>query len=143
LGGRHDAAAKALNTVTAKDGVEIFYKDWGPGDTPPIVVHHGWPLCSDDRDARMLIFVGKGYRVVCTTHAEVINADRHRAVTGSRNARPNSVRSSSTLGGTRRTTSSEAAPPPPTLGGFDASAPKQPIMIRMNRRYDTNSGVAR
>ncbi len=50
--------------VTTKDGVEIFYKDWGPKDAQPIVFHHGWPLSSDDWDAQMLFFLGKGYRVV-------------------------------------------------------------------------------
>jgi non-heme chloroperoxidase len=50
--------------VTTKDGVEIFYKDWGPKDAQPIVFHHGWPLSSDDWDAQMLFFVSQGYRVV-------------------------------------------------------------------------------
>jgi non-heme chloroperoxidase len=50
--------------VTTKDGVEIFYKDWGPKDAQPIVFHHGWPLSSDDWDAQMLFFVNQGYRVV-------------------------------------------------------------------------------
>ncbi|WP_276122517.1 alpha/beta fold hydrolase [Pararhizobium qamdonense] len=50
--------------VTTKDGVEIFYKDWGPKEAQPIVFHHGWPLSSDDWDAQMLFFVSKGYRVV-------------------------------------------------------------------------------
>nr|WP_029617708.1 alpha/beta hydrolase [Pseudorhizobium marinum] len=50
--------------VTTKDGVEIFYKDWGPKDAQPIVFHHGWPLSSDDWDAQMLFFVLNGYRVV-------------------------------------------------------------------------------
>ncbi|PZQ49977.1 MAG: alpha/beta hydrolase [Novosphingobium pentaromativorans] len=50
--------------VTTKDGVEIFYKDWGPKDAQPIVFHHGWPLSSDDWDAQMLFFLSKGYRVV-------------------------------------------------------------------------------
>jgi non-heme chloroperoxidase len=50
--------------VTTKDGVEIFYKDWGPKDAQPIVFHHGWPLSSDDWDAQMLFFVNRGYRVV-------------------------------------------------------------------------------
>ena len=31
-----------MPTVTSKDGVEIFYKDWGSGQ--PIVFSHGWPL---------------------------------------------------------------------------------------------------
>ncbi|WP_165223298.1 alpha/beta fold hydrolase [Affinirhizobium pseudoryzae] len=52
------------NFVTTKDGVEIFYKDWGPKDAQPIVFHHGWPLSSDDWDAQMLVFLLNGYRVV-------------------------------------------------------------------------------
>ncbi|MCB4770703.1 alpha/beta hydrolase [Ancylobacter sp. Lp-2] len=50
--------------VTTKDGVEIFFKDWGPKDAQPIVFHHGWPLSSDDWDAQLLFFVQKGFRVV-------------------------------------------------------------------------------
>jgi non-heme chloroperoxidase len=55
---------KTMSTVTTKDGVEIFYKDWGPKSAQPIVFHHGWPLSSDDWDTQMLYFVDKGYRVV-------------------------------------------------------------------------------
>ncbi|MFG1403684.1 alpha/beta fold hydrolase [Xanthobacter sediminis] len=50
--------------VTTKDGVDIFYKDWGPKDAQPIVFHHGWPLSADDWDAQMLFFLQNGYRVV-------------------------------------------------------------------------------
>ncbi|UXT92553.1 alpha/beta fold hydrolase [Agrobacterium pusense] len=50
--------------VKTKDGVDIFFKDWGPKDAQPIVFHHGWPLSSDDWDAQMLFFVENGYRVV-------------------------------------------------------------------------------
>lgn len=50
--------------VKTKDGVDIFYKDWGPKTAQPIVFHHGWPLSGDDWDAQMLYFVGKGYRVI-------------------------------------------------------------------------------
>ncbi|WP_224096542.1 MULTISPECIES: alpha/beta fold hydrolase [Pseudoxanthomonas] len=50
--------------VQTKDGVQIFYKDWGPRDAQPIVFHHGWPLSSDDWDAQMMFFVQHGYRVV-------------------------------------------------------------------------------
>ncbi|AYG61636.1 alpha/beta fold hydrolase [Rhizobium jaguaris] len=52
------------NYVTSADGTEIFYKDWGPRDAPPIVFHHGWPLSSDDWDAQMIFFLQKGFRVV-------------------------------------------------------------------------------
>jgi non-heme chloroperoxidase len=51
-----------MGFVTTKDGVEIFYKDWGSGQ--PIVFSHGWPLSSDDWDAQLLFFLGKGYRVI-------------------------------------------------------------------------------
>ena len=53
-----------MGTVTTTDGVEIFYKDWGPRDAQPLVFHHGWPLSSDDWDAQLLYFLGNGYRVV-------------------------------------------------------------------------------
>jgi non-heme chloroperoxidase len=48
--------------VTTKDGVEIFYKDWGKGQ--PIVFSHGWPLSADDWDAQLLFFLNHGYRVI-------------------------------------------------------------------------------
>ena len=51
-----------MPTITTKDGVEIFYKDWGSGQ--PIVFSHGWPLSADDWDNQMLFFLGKGYRVI-------------------------------------------------------------------------------
>ena len=54
----------AQDFVTTPDGVEIFYKDWGPKDAQPIVFHHGWPLSSDDWDPQMLFFAQKGYRVI-------------------------------------------------------------------------------
>lgn len=53
-----------MSTITTKDGTGIFYKDWGPKDSQPIVFHHGWPLSADDWDAQMLFFLGKGYRVI-------------------------------------------------------------------------------
>ncbi|WP_206364047.1 alpha/beta fold hydrolase [Paenirhodobacter ferrireducens] len=53
-----------MDTIKTKDGVEIFYKDWGPKDAQPVVFHHGWPLSSDDWDAQMLFFLSHGYRVI-------------------------------------------------------------------------------
>ncbi|VTS02033.1 alpha/beta fold hydrolase [Tuwongella immobilis] len=53
-----------MGVVTTRDGVEIFFKDWGPRNAPVIFFHHGWPLSSDDWDAQMLFFVQHGYRVV-------------------------------------------------------------------------------
>ena len=51
-----------MSTITTRDGVEIFYKDWGKGQ--PIVFSHGWPLSADDWDAQMLYFLNHGYRVI-------------------------------------------------------------------------------
>jgi non-heme chloroperoxidase len=50
--------------LTTSDGVQIFYKDWGPKDAQPVVFHHGWPLCSDDWDNQLMFFLQQGYRVV-------------------------------------------------------------------------------
>ena len=58
--------AMSSSFVTTKDGVEIFFKDWGPRDAQPIVFHHGWPLSSDDWDGQMLFFLANGYRVVAS-----------------------------------------------------------------------------
>jgi non-heme chloroperoxidase len=48
--------------VTAKDGAQIFYKDWGIGR--PIVFSHGWPLTADDWDPQMMFFGERGFRVI-------------------------------------------------------------------------------
>ena len=53
-----------MSFVKTKDGVEIFYKDWGPKTAQPIHFHHGWPLSADDWDNQMLYFLDKGFRVV-------------------------------------------------------------------------------
>ena len=53
-----------MNSVTAKDGTSIYFKDWGPRSAQPIVFHHGWPLSGDDWDTQMLYLLEKGYRVI-------------------------------------------------------------------------------
>ena len=53
---------RKMSTVTTKDGVTIFYKDWGSGQ--PIVFSHGWPLSADDWDAQMMFFLSRGFRVI-------------------------------------------------------------------------------
>jgi len=51
-----------MPTITTRDGVQIFYKDWGSGQ--PIVFSHGWPLTADDWDAQMMFFADNGFRVI-------------------------------------------------------------------------------
>jgi len=53
-----------MNTITTKDGTQIYYKDWGLG--PPVVFSHGWPLSSDSWEAQMLFLASHGYR--CIAH---------------------------------------------------------------------------
>ncbi len=53
-----------MSFIKTKDGVEIFYKDWGAKTAQPIVFHHGWPLSADDWDNQMMFFLDKGYRVI-------------------------------------------------------------------------------
>lgn len=53
-----------MTSVTTKDGLQIYYKDWGDKTAQPIVFHHGWPLSSDEWDTQMLYFLSRGYRVI-------------------------------------------------------------------------------
>ncbi len=53
-----------MRFISAQDGTQIFYRDWGSRDAQPIVFHHGWPLTADEWDAQMLYFLGQGYRVI-------------------------------------------------------------------------------
>lgn len=64
------AAAQSSRTdrspsyVTTSDGVQIYYKDWGPRDGPVVVLSHGWPLSSDSWESQMLFLAEQGFRVV-------------------------------------------------------------------------------
>ena len=62
--------------VTTKDGVNIFYKDWGPKEAQPIVFHHGWPLSADDWDNQMLFFLSEGYRVIAIDRRGHVRSDQ-------------------------------------------------------------------
>ena len=51
-----------MSTFTTKDGVDIFYKDWGSGR--PVVFSHGWPLTSDAWDPQLELVAKAGYRAI-------------------------------------------------------------------------------
>ena len=37
---------RTASTITTRDGVQLYYKDWGPKDGQVVVFSHGWPLDS-------------------------------------------------------------------------------------------------
>jgi non-heme chloroperoxidase len=51
-----------VNTISGKDGTQIYFKDWGRG--PAVMFSHGWPLNSDAWDGQMLFLVQHGFRVI-------------------------------------------------------------------------------
>ena len=58
------AVAKSDSTITTADGVQLYYKDWGPKNGPVVTFSHGWPLNSDSWESQMIFLASKGYRVV-------------------------------------------------------------------------------
>jgi non-heme chloroperoxidase len=57
-------AEKTASYITTRDGVQLYYKDWGPKNGQIVVFSHGWPLSSDSWESQMLFLADKGYRVV-------------------------------------------------------------------------------
>jgi non-heme chloroperoxidase len=51
-----------MPTINARDGAQIFYKDWGTGQ--PIVFSHGWPLNADAWDEQLYFLASQGYRAI-------------------------------------------------------------------------------
>ena len=51
-----------MTFVTTKDGIRIFYKDWGRGQ--PVVFSHGWPLNADAWDDQLVAVASNGYRAI-------------------------------------------------------------------------------
>lgn len=49
--------------ITAEDGAQIFYKDWGTQGTP-VILSHGWPLNSDAWEATALFLASNGHRAI-------------------------------------------------------------------------------
>lgn len=51
-----------MSTITTKDGMNMYYKDWGKGQ--PIFFNHGWPLTADAFEDQMFFMASNGYRCV-------------------------------------------------------------------------------
>jgi len=55
---------RTANYIGTRDGVQLYYKDWGPRNGPVVAFSHGWPLSSDSWESQMIFLADKGYRVV-------------------------------------------------------------------------------
>jgi non-heme chloroperoxidase len=58
------ATVRTSSYITTQDGVQLYYKDWGPRNGPVVTFSHGWPLSSDSWESQMIFLASKGYRVV-------------------------------------------------------------------------------
>ena len=52
------------STITTRDNVQIYYKDWGPKDGPVVILSHGWPLNSDSWESQGFFLANNGFRVI-------------------------------------------------------------------------------
>lgn len=51
-----------MGIIKAKDGAEIYFKDWGTG--PAVVFSHGWPLNADSWDEQLVFLADQGFRAI-------------------------------------------------------------------------------
>ena len=51
-----------MSTITTRDGMNMYYKDWGTGQ--PVLFNHGWPLSADAFEDQMFFLASNGYRCV-------------------------------------------------------------------------------
>lgn len=51
-----------MSYIQAKDGTDIYVKDWGSGR--PVILMHGWPLAADMWDAQAMALADAGYRAI-------------------------------------------------------------------------------
>ena len=64
--GANEAAAAQPNIqrtasyVQTRDGVQLYYKDWGPRHGPVVTFSHGWPLSSDSWESQMIFAAENG-----------------------------------------------------------------------------------
>lgn len=55
---------KSGDTITTRDGVRIYYKDWGPRGGQPVILTHGWPQNADSWESAAFHLASNGFRVV-------------------------------------------------------------------------------
>ena len=55
-------SSRSASSFTTRDGVELYFKDWGRGQ--PVVFCHGWPLGADSWESQMFHMASNGFRSV-------------------------------------------------------------------------------
>jgi non-heme chloroperoxidase len=55
---------QTMSSITTRDGVSIYVKDWGPRTGQPVLLSHGWPLNADSWESQALHLASNGYRVI-------------------------------------------------------------------------------
>ncbi len=58
----NEGARTMGSKIITRDGVEIYYKDWGKGQT--VILSHGWPLSADSWEAQAFHLANNGFRVI-------------------------------------------------------------------------------
>jgi non-heme chloroperoxidase len=74
---------QTVNTITSKDGTQIYFKDWGRG--PVVTFSHGWPLNADAWDGQMNFLAQQGFRVIAHDrrgHGRSEQASSHNDMNG-------------------------------------------------------------
>jgi non-heme chloroperoxidase len=61
---RRAAGNHTADVIRTKDGVSLYFKDWGPQDGPAITLSHGWPLSSDSWENQAFFLASRGFRVI-------------------------------------------------------------------------------
>lgn len=51
-----------MATITTRDGVTLFYRDWGAG--APVILTHGWPQSGESWEVQALHLALNGFRVL-------------------------------------------------------------------------------
>ena len=50
--------------VITREGLRLYFKDWGPKDGPVVTLSHGWPLSSDSWENQAFFLASNGFRVI-------------------------------------------------------------------------------
>jgi non-heme chloroperoxidase len=58
------AGSHSGDVIRTRDGVGLYFKDWGVKDGPVVTLSHGWPLSSDSWENQAFFLASQGFRVI-------------------------------------------------------------------------------